>query len=117
MNKKRIEKKLRKALLENGKMSAELYEYELEENIETWYKELKSDRNEYVFVVTENSGEVAMVLITQYKKIYKNEEARNQLVQLWSFSYLENMKILIPHMVNNLANNIFAVHGFNTAPE
>ncbi|MFM7787126.1 MAG: hypothetical protein ACKO90_02795, partial [Microcystis panniformis] len=67
MKQKKIANTLRKALLEDGKMEHALYEYELEEHLDYWYKGLKSDRDQFVFAITENSGHVAMVLITPDK--------------------------------------------------
>ncbi len=78
--KKKIEKLLRQALLNNGKMEYALFEFELEEHIDYWYEGLIRDGEEFVFVVTENKGHVAMVLITKEKDIYVNEKAREQLV-------------------------------------
>jgi hypothetical protein len=69
MKKRRIERLLCEALLRGGKMELALYEYEIEEHIEYWYEGLKADRDEFVFVVTENSGDVAMVLITEDKTV------------------------------------------------
>ena len=67
---KRIENLLRKALIENEEMAEALYEHELVEHIDYWYKGLKRDKNEFVFAVTENTGHTAMVLITKKKKIW-----------------------------------------------
>jgi len=50
MTKRKIETALRKALLQSGKMEYSLYEHELAENINYWYKELLRDREDYVFV-------------------------------------------------------------------
>ena len=50
-------------------MERALYEHKLEEHIDYWYEGLKTDRDEFVFVVTENSGDVAMVLITADKTV------------------------------------------------
>jgi hypothetical protein len=52
---RKMESLLRKALLEEGKMEYSLYEYELEEPIDYWYDGIKADRDDFVFVVTENS--------------------------------------------------------------
>jgi len=70
MKKRKIANTLRKALLQDGKMERALYEYELEEHLDYWYEGLKSDRDQFVFAITENSGDVAMVLITPDKTIY-----------------------------------------------
>lgn len=111
MKKRKIANTLRKALLEDGKMERALYEYELEEHIDYWYEGLKSDREQFVFAVTENSGDVAMVLITPDKTIYVNEEAREKLSEFWIKAYKHNINQLIPMMAENLANDIISVTG------
>ncbi|MEA5573460.1 hypothetical protein [Calothrix sp. UHCC 0171] len=109
---KEIEKLLRQALLDNGKMEYALFEFELEEHIDYWYKGLKRDKEELVFAVTENRGYVAMVLITKKKDIYVNQEARTFLMEQWEGEvYRKNMEILIPMMSKELANDILAVNG------
>ena len=113
---KRIEKLLRKALIQDGAMEYALYEHELLEYIDYWYKGLLADRNEFVFAVTENSGDTAMVLITKEKDIYVNEAAREQLSRLWGQEYKPNMKRLIPMMAEELANDIIAVNGVTIVP-
>lgn len=110
----RIENLLRKALLQNGKMEYGLYEYELEEHIDYWYKGLKADRDEFVFVVTENREHVAMLLITDKKNIYINEAARERLTEFWHNSYNLNLERLIPMMADDLANDIISVNGVKT---
>ena len=116
MSKKRIETLLRQALLQGGEMAHGLYEYELEEHIDYWYKGLKADRDEFVFVVTENSGDVAMLLIMADKTVYINEKAREKLSALWPGRYNINMARLIPMMAEQLANGILSVNGFKTQP-
>jgi exoribonuclease II len=95
-------------------MERALYEYELEEHIDYWYEGLKSDRDQLVFAVTENSGHVAMVLITPDKTIYVNEEAREKLSEFWTKAYRNNINRLIPMMADNLANDIISVTGVKT---
>jgi len=112
---RRIEKLLRKALLKNGAMAYALYEHELAEHIDYWYEGLKKDRDEFVFAVTENTGDTAMVLLTKIKRIYVNEEAREYLLGLWGDVYRNNMNLLIPMMADELANDIIAVNGVKTA--
>ena len=111
MRKREIANLLHKALLDDGKMEHVLYEYELEEHIECWYEGLKADCNEFVFAVTENSGDVAMVLITKEKTVYTNEDAREKLFEFWPETYDANMKHLIPMMAEDLANDIICVNG------
>lgn len=114
--KQQIETKLRQALLEGGEMADALYEYELAEHVDYWYEGLKADQDEFVFVVTENSGNVAMLLITPEKTLYINENAREKLKQIWAGTVFEsNMKRLIPMMAKDLANDIISVNGVKTA--
>jgi hypothetical protein len=102
MSKKKIETLLKQSLLQNGKMEHDLYEFELEEHIDYWYKGLQADGDEFVFVVTENRGHVAMVLITADKTLYINE------------AYDSNLKRLIPLMAKDIAEGFFAVNGVKT---
>lgn len=101
------------ALLEQGKMYHSLYEHELEENIDYWYASLQEDNNDFLFVVTENNGHVAMVLIMPDKTLYTNEAGRARLFEEWPDTYNQNMKRLIPDMVQQLADNNFPVNGVN----
>ena len=114
MRKKKSANLLRKALLQGGKMEHALYEHELEEHLDYWYEGLKTDRDEFVFAVTENSGDVAMVLITADKTVYLNEDAREQLLKEWPMAYKTNIKRLIPMMAEELANDIISVNGVKT---
>jgi hypothetical protein len=111
---KKIESLLRKALLEEDKMEYSLYEYELEEHIDYWYDGLKADRDDFVFVVTENSGHVAMVLILPDKTVLVNEAARTKLSEFWQNNYSTNLKRLIPMMAKELANDSLFVNGVKT---
>lgn len=93
-----------------------LFEYELKEHIDYWYDGLKADQDEFVFVVTENSGAVAMLLITSEKTLFVNEEARDKLKQIWAGAVFEfNMKRLIPMMAKDLANDVISVNGVKIA--
>jgi hypothetical protein len=111
---KKIERLLRKALLEGGEMVYSLYEYELEEHIDYWYDGLKADRDDFVFVVTENSGHVAMLLILPDKTVLVNEVARAKLSEFWQSNYSTNLKRLIPMMAKELANDSLFVNGMKT---
>ena len=108
---KKIETLLKKALVQNGKLAQALYDYELAEHIDYWYDGLKRDHDKFVFAVTENSGDVAMVFITKDKTIYVNEEARAKLMAEWPNTYATNIKRLIPMMATQLANDILSVNG------
>ncbi len=91
-----------------------LYEYELEEHIDYWYDGLKADRDDFVFVVTENSGHVAMLLILPDKTVLVNEVARAKLSEFWQSNYSTNLKRLIPMMAKELANDSLFVNGMKT---
>jgi uridine kinase len=111
--KSNIENELRKVLLLNGKMSYNLFEYELEENINYWKKSLKKDKNEFLFVMTENNGDVAMLLITNENELFINETARQKLHEIWEEEsiYLSNVEFLLPIMAEQLENGILPVNG------
>jgi|GEM_PF-699492 len=115
MTPKMLTKRLHKALLENGEMADALYEYELQENIDYWYKGLIRDQEDFVFVVTENSGDVAMVLITPDKTVYVNEKARAKLMEFWLAAYAQNIEQLIPAMVQDLLDGHFFETGCKIA--
>ncbi|MGI0484207.1 hypothetical protein ACN4EK_02150 [Pantanalinema rosaneae CENA516] len=111
---KKIERLLRKALLDDSEMAYSLYEYELEEHIDYWYDGLKADHDDFVFVVTENSGHVAMVLIMPDKTVLVNEAARAKLIEFWQNNYSINLNRLIPTMADELANDSLFVNGVKT---
>ncbi len=113
--KKRIEKVLTSALLDDGEMIHALYEYDLAEHIDEWYDGLLADKDQFVFVVTENKDHVAMVLITEDKTIYINEDAREKLKTVWSLPYITNMKQLIPMIADDLANGELMANGVKIA--
>ena len=111
----KIERELRKALLKNGEMSDELFEYELEEHIDYWKKSLKGDKDEFLFVVTENNGDVAMLLITNKNELFINEKARRKLQEFWKEDvYNYNIEFLLPVMTEQLENDIISVNGVKT---
>ncbi len=83
----------------------------VEEHLDYWYEGLKSDRDQFVFAITENSGDVAMLLITPDKTIYVNEEGREKPSQFWTKAYENNINRLIPMIAENLANDIISVNG------
>jgi hypothetical protein len=54
MSARKIEKLLRQALLHDGKMQRQLYEYELAEVVDEMRQSLVEDNDDYIFAVTEN---------------------------------------------------------------
>ena len=113
---KAIENKLRKALLANADMSHALYKYELEEHLAYWKAGMRRNEDEFLFVVTENRGDVAMLLMTDKDELFINELAREKLQLLWNNKgvYENNMKLLLPLMAELLANGELYVNGVKT---
>lgn len=107
----KIENSLLKALLLDGEMKIGLYEFELQEHIAYWKADLKKDKEDFVFVVTVNNGDVAMLLITKKDELYINEEAREKLKLFWKTNYQTNIKLLLPNMIIDLSNECFALTG------
>ena len=112
----KIENELRKALLLNGEMSYNLFEYELEEHIDYWKKSLKKDKDEFLFVVTENNGDVAMLLMTNKYELFINEKALQRLHEFWEEEtvYNYNIEYLLPVMTEQLESGIISVNGVKT---
>jgi hypothetical protein len=118
MSREEIARHLRQALLEDGPMAYALYEYELKGEINYWYKGLKRDQESFVFVITENRGQVAMVLIKPDKTVYINEEARKKLQAYWQDNYVPNIERFLPAMVHDISAGYFFETGvkiFKTA--
>jgi hypothetical protein len=115
--KRTIQNGLRKALVANADMSYALYKYELEEHINYWKAGMRRDGDEFLFVVTENRGDVAMLLMTNKGELFINELAREKLQLLWSSEgvYANNMKLMIPLMAEQLEAGEIAVTGIKTA--
>jgi len=102
MSKKRIEKNLIKALLNDGKLEKALFDYELAEHVDEYLLSKKQDKDKYFFAITEHRNDVAMLLIDENDVILVNEMARQRLKVLWRDAYIENMKNLIPDMAQEL---------------
>lgn len=115
--KKAIQNSLRKALVADDDMSYALYKHELEEHIDYWKTGMRLDGDEFLFVLTENRGEVAMLLMTNKDELFINEQAREKLRRLWHFKgvYEDNMKLFLPLMAEQLAAGEIAVTGVKTA--
>ena len=106
----RIKNSLHNALLLDEAMSQELYEFELEEHLNFWKKGLIKDKEDFVFVVTENKGDVAIVLITR-EELFINENARHQLRLYWKGAYEKYIESMLPSMVKELSNERLPVTG------
>jgi hypothetical protein len=116
---KAIERALHKALVASTDMSYALYEHELKENIDYWKAGMRRDKDEFLFVVTENRGKVAMLLMSDKDELFINELAREKLQMLWHFEgvYVNNMKLFIPLMAEQLEAGEIAVTGVKTEPQ
>ncbi len=115
MSAKRIKKLLEDALLKDGPMAFALYEYELDDLKTELFRSMRADNDAFIFAVTENSGDVAMVLIDSPEEVYINELARDKLKETWKHNYLTNMKILIPDFAKQLHAGYFAINGVKYA--
>jgi len=112
---KQIIERLHKALLQDGEMEDTLYEYELSEHIDYWKEGLHRDKEEFVFVVNERQGDVAMVLITNTGRLFINEKARKQLQLYWKGQYEKNIELLLPAMAKELSKGRLSVNGVKYA--
>jgi hypothetical protein len=115
--KHQIKSVLSNALLLDGEMAYRLYEYELVEHIAYWKDCLKRDKEDFLFVVTVNNGDAAMLLITNNDEQYINEKARKHLKAFWQKNYRTNIEMLLPVMVKDLDNDFFSVTGVIIANE
>lgn len=114
MSARKIEKLLRQALLHDGEMRHELYEYELAEVVDELKQSLVEDNDDYIFAVTENTGDVAMVLIEKTGDLSINEQAREKLKTFWPTAYESNMDKLIPALARQLHAGELPINGVKT---
>ena len=102
---------LRDALLQGGHLSREVYEDPLEDSIDRWHRGLQTTGGDFVFVVAEQSEEIAMVLIEANKRLYINGAARDKLAEIWSGTYETQLNYLLPLMAEDLAEGALSVTG------
>lgn len=95
-------------------MERALYEHELADTVPHFKRSMKIDKEDYVFTVIANDGQVAMLLIERVGKIYINEEARERLKTLWMSQYEINMKKLMPTFAMELAMGALPQYGVKT---
>ena len=117
MSIKTIEKNLEEALINDGEMRRELYEWEVEEHLDYFKESMRKDNDEFLFVVTEHTNDVAMLLIEKTGEVHINEAAREKLKELWGDAYLGNMRMLIPEFAKQLHQGDLAVNGMKIARE
>jgi hypothetical protein len=117
MTLKEIRHALEHALLHNGEMHRELYEYELEEHVDYWKASMQRDRDEFLFVVDVRMNEVtrqpnaALLLLEPSGAVLINESARDRLEALWGEAYEPNLHTLIPSFAEQLHEGVLPVHG------
>lgn len=111
MRKKTIEKNIKKALFEGGALAHALFEYELQEHVAAYIQSRHEDGDKYLLAVTENAGDVAMLLVDENDNVHVNEEARAWLMKLWrDEAYKKNLQRLIPDMARELdSGRLFVV--------
>ena len=111
MTAKKIKQLLERALSANGKMAYALYEHELAEVVDDLKLSLKRDRDDYIFTVTENTGDIAMVLVEKNGDVHINEQARDRLQALWSDAYASNIKRMLPDFARQLSQGQLPING------
>ncbi|MGZ5012241.1 MAG: hypothetical protein ACXV74_14900 [Methylobacter sp.] len=84
-------------------MEEALYEFELKGFLKEWESSMVKDKDDFIFAITENKGDIAMVMIEKSGQIYINEGARERLKALWPVAYESNMKKLIPNFAKELS--------------
>lgn len=115
MTKKKIIENLEKALLQDGHLSLKLYQWELEEQVPEYLASKKEDRDKYFIAITENTNDVAMLLIDEKNRLHINEQARTRLKQFWKKNYVQNLQILIPQMAQELHDGYVFITGVKEA--
>ena len=112
---------LKNALLNDGKMEYELYEYEFEELLDELLASLIEDKDDFLFAITTHKNDVtghedtAMVLIEPSGTVHINELARDKLKEEWKGGYEGNMKKLIPDFAKQLYEGEIPINGVKAA--
>ena len=117
--KEAIQARLFNALLLDGPLSQALYEWEMEENLKFWRQEMLRDKDDFLVAVTENSGDVALLLIDKKGKLFVNEDGRRWLRRKWNTPgvYASNMLLFVPQMAQQLHEGEFWVMGVRILPD
>jgi len=108
---------LENALLYDGKMEYELYEYEFEELLDELLATLIKDKDDFLFAITTHKNDItgkedtAMVLIDASGKAYINELARDKLKDAWEDDYQRRMTKLIPDFSKQLYKGDIPITG------
>ena len=102
MTVKNLEILLQRVLFNNWGMEYELYKYELEGQLEELADHLVEVEGDYLFMLTENNGYMAMVLLENTGAVHINEKARDRLRALWPKTYTTNLQQVIPFFAKQL---------------
>ena len=111
---------LENALLNDGKMEYELYEYEFEELLDELLATLIKDKDDFLFAITTHKNDItgiedtAMVLIDASGKAHINELARDKLKEVWEGDYQRRMTKLIPDFSKQLYKGDIPITGIKT---
>jgi hypothetical protein len=110
-NRVRIEKNLSKVLLEGEPFSFPLFEYELKENLDFYVSSRIEDQDKYFMAITENTDDVAMILVNEKNQVLVNKIARQELQNYWGKSYENNFNKLIPQIARSLDLDLIYITG------
>jgi hypothetical protein len=111
---------LKNALLNDGKMEYELYEYEFEALLDELLASLIEDKDDFLFAITTHKNDItgkedtAMVLIDASGKAHINELARDKLKEVWEGDYEHKMTKLIPDFAKQLYKGDIPINGIKT---
>ncbi|MFI3187319.1 MAG: hypothetical protein QX198_15185 [Methylococcaceae bacterium] len=120
MTKRDLQKALENTLLNNEKMAAQLYEYELEDMLDELKASLLEDGDDSIFALTVHKNDetlkldTAMVLIEKSGDVHVNEAAKAKLKEIWIGSYAVNMRKLLPDFVQQLSDGEIPINGIKT---
>ena len=116
-----LKKVLENALLKDGKMEYDLYEYEFVELLDEFKESVIEDKDDFLFAITTHKNDItgkedtAMVLIEQSGQVHINELARDKLKAEWKGAYESNMKKFIPDFAKQLYEGDIPINGVKTA--
>ena len=111
MSAKQTRKRLEEVLLHDGEMNRALYEDELKESLDDLKSSMKRDNEDFLFALTVNQDDVAMVLLETSGDVHVNEAARERLKTLWPAAYESNWKRFLPLVINDLEKGEISITG------
>jgi hypothetical protein len=102
--------KLTRALLHEEPMSHRLYKYELEEYVESWKASIDPKIHDMIIVLTENTGDVAMVMIMRDKTLFVNEDALTLIELIWGDDFELYIRYVIDDAVQELREDRLPIY-------